>query len=511
MRTIQRGKYFCVLLLWLTLAALCRPANAALALYYDFDSLIYLSSDIVDAELTGPTSAKVLLTYKGATAAGENIALPRTPGGFFKSKAGTRRLQAGDHVTLFLTKKRNINARSESDVYMEILPGTRVQYEGRIYKFHPFSDYIATDVALLKGGPPRPLFRIEDFQKKLAQSMQFVDAATPFLKGRATFANLPELMDILRNRATHDFEEWDGMDIIKEDACAQIVALHDFNTLVDAMLISGSYYMGNYSPNGALTNGFRIPAGRQFLFRVVRDASQPESRRLVCAKALAGVAFGPLTEIPKSVPSKAPVAEDGKINEEFLAATLALLPDVRRSEPITAAILSGLEWLAGAVQQPEKIKAHSAELRKFYSESHSEAARFWIEKIFLEEAGVEGYQSLKPTSGPVLSLVQNAVVFDNGKNVVCAAIERDTIKIFQDRAESSYDSGPALILLNPRTEQRYTLTLIKVMDSRNHQEYSLYAKWALPDALPPGIYRLFWEFKREEKVISAGHYLEIKL
>ena len=112
-----------LLVLFLLLAA-DGPVRAMDMCSYDLDSLVYLSSDVVDAEpVSVPsensadiTSVKVTHVYLGHFHVGDTVKV--TALGFFRIERpsknlvvlgeGGRRIGVGDHLTLFLAKAHSV-------------------------------------------------------------------------------------------------------------------------------------------------------------------------------------------------------------------------------------------------------------------------------------------------------------------------------------------------------------------------------------------------------------------
>ena len=519
MRNAKQNTTFYFLLCWAALATLCRPAYSFPIPFHDVDSLVYMSSDIVDAELISPTFAKVSLAYKGPLKAGESIKISSVEWMRISShgQSNSRRLGAGDQVTLFLTKGKDINGNGDVDGYNIPPSGVMLRWKGRVYQFQQYRNPGPEEVYLQEGEAQKQNPTFETFRQNLTKSLWFVKAVTPLLKKKPIQADAPRLLNLLRQRAfPASFSIVPGLrnltwwDIIGGKICQQIVSLRDPNAVIDAMAVVGPEY--------PFTNALRNEAGRKLIFQTIRDKSQSEARRIACAFALNGV-YCDAYETDRDK-ANADAATQYDTSNACARQIITLMLETHNSAPVTTVILSMLDALAPYSGMTAEIKAQAVSMQKLYQSTDSGTVRFWMGKLFFDALGKEAVINLDKSCGPMWSLAVASRRGDSPGTLLCSSrwftLDKQAnggtpllIELF--RNERQPDAVASLILQSVQTGERYTLPRHRGLDWQVGKEWIFNDERLLPASLAHGRYRLFWEFTQSGKIISVGPSTEVRL
>ena len=531
------------------------PAHADLA-SYDLDSLVYMGGDIVNAdpvpvrdtrssEVTGVRVTRVL---RGRLKVGQRIRvvaldyylLPKRPVGhkLWASWDPQRSIGPGDHLMLFLRKleppmpnrfadpnswdpdpllmgfyERELFAgpgASGPNTYWIAPSGVRVVEHGLVPGFF---QYRRPPEAYELEGPDEakdeglPLPDVRRFHSDLVASIRTVNGIEPLLRGKASAADLPRLLAILKQRQLQAEKRrtflWDA---IAEAAWNQIASLHSFDALADALTV---VLAKHHSALSYLNfRAFSRPAGRDYLIQVVGDRAQPLDRRVACANALAYAR------------NWYPYGTDG----HYLSRMVGLCDqDQIRDEPsVLCAVLDSLKDMTPvgdnfphASDNPE-IRAAIPALQAIYATTSSEPVKFRIEALVLAAAGSQEYQRLSSPCGPVLSLIEPTGAPVAGGRLAC------TVCIHWEDGNPSYASFKArrlsgsIVVLNTGSERRSTLPWAKAAGGNENgwwdvTEHDIAASIRVPTGLPHGLYRIFLELSRDGKVVSVGHFMETDL
>lgn len=506
------------LLLLLGSLALCLPGRAMDMYSYDLDSLVYLSSDVIDADIVSVaskggldlTDVKVTRVYQGHFTIGQTVQVtaldffwvgernddPKDLFGKGRRLFGKgRRLGAGDHVTLFLAKARPVflyNIPKDADIYWPAPSGVKLIDQGRVKGFEQYNNPGPYETEWADEKALKTLPNPEQFRRELAESIREAARLKPLLQGKAVQTDEPKLLAVLRKRVRTGHHFWfRERDAISEAACTQIVSLRDFEAVADALAI-------DVADDESLVRAVTNAAGRNFLIKVVQSPVQPLARRLGCARALYGAY------------DRAGIKKDG----DYVSRLVTLACRVRDSSAVQSGVLSSLDGIArlnvsskNGQNYPAKpkIKAGLPLLREAYAAAHSEPVRFAFEKLILDGAGLEAYRSLNSSCGPVVSLLQPSDLppvndqLTYSSTIRYAAAKRDDLAV-------------SLVLVNVTTGDRRILPRGQEVDGwEGGEEEQMTMQAPLPPSLSHGRYRAFLEFNQAGKPVSAGHFFEAEL
>lgn len=518
---------FAVLTLFvLSLLAAERPARTMDMYAYDLDSLVYLSSDVVEAEpISVPgeksadiTNVKVTHVYLGHFHVGDTVKV--TAMGFFRIEQpsrnmvvlgeGGRRIGLGDHLTLFLAKAHSVflyDVPQDEDIYWPAPSGIKILDEGRIKGFEQYSNPGPYEKEYTTPASLERLPTPEQFHQQLAASIRLVEPLRPLLTKHSTTVDEPALLQVLRQRAQTVFPPQSRLrDALSDAACDQIVSLHNLDALADALAIKFSR---------SLMPPLQNPSGRNFLLRTIGDRRQPPNRRLGCAKAVYW-AFA-WWDLPS--------------NADYLSRLISLCEAVRDTPDLTATLLNQVDELAmfdhsdaPPAQAYPVIKSGLPTLRKVHKSSTDGAVRFAVEQLFLDTVGYSAYQSLKSPCGLILSLTQPADTPPSdppptARTLTYLALIRqaDSPKHNADGSETTTcptdaEITSALVLVNAKNKKRYTHLPGRETDGQLSDEGERLTMQAdLPPDLPHGRYYVFLEFSRPNQPVSTGYGYDANL
>ena len=203
--------------------AAVEPLHAASLPHYDLDSLIFMSSDVVEGRLMGSIrpldparggrgaadSIEVEAVYKGGFAPGDRVRLTGL-GHYAKSRSrqdeeGTELLD-GDRVFLFLNKPRNSdrtrrNAAGDSEQLTSFEPvwsGVKLIENGTVVEFLQWPSDFAPYTAVVRGAG-RPT--TEEFEELLRMRVEQIRSVESRFQQPVSPADTTWLLDLL-SRAT---------------------------------------------------------------------------------------------------------------------------------------------------------------------------------------------------------------------------------------------------------------------------------------------------------------------
>ena len=383
----------------LFLLSLCGQAGAMNLYSYDLDSLAYMSSDVVEADIVGPkpnkgfeiVQVRVTQTYKGHFKKDQVIEL--TALSFFtksgKEMFDTTPLVAGDHLFLWLAKAKETflyNIPKDADIYWPVPSGVKLVQNARVLDFQQFNNpgpyQNVTPEQYSKGGPPT----VDEFRAKLSESLRRTDELKTKFEAPATSADVPWLRELLRSSQRTGFF---GRDKIAEIAATRLVKVATPTTLADALLKSQDYQI-----TGILAGGLNTEPGRALLMKRIGDAQEPRADRLRYAGALNS--FNLLLH------------PDATILSEL--AKLAMR--VRSDETLTETILSSMGASSqisygspqSAREAAKKWSPALEQLRQLHGQTTLPKLRFQIETLTFN-TDPEALQRFYPSLGPVPSII----------------------------------------------------------------------------------------------------------
>ena len=382
MTRIQRARraWFAALLLFF-LALPVLPSGAKLLEVYDLDSLVHLSTDVVEAEIIrndlGQVEVKVALVHKGDLKAGQNVAVA---GCDFYRKLGKDILEwlplaAGDRLVLFL-------ARAST-------PGDRVTYlpqPGGMMLFvgdhlHGFSQWVnpgpyVAGLPSNDGADESPT--VEQFQQRLRDSLRDTRKWVELVEAKPDHLDVERLTKLLAARSGRA----DGTrDHFSERICVRFAESHDLGILSRALPLTDNH------GRAILQRGFGTPAGRDWLLAKVADANEPMPARILYSYALCGAgAVYRSTFTGISATSWRPEGDPDEGNSGYLTRIAKTARALGPQEALCRNLLECLDYFAQGIVQNKPVplmadlRGAFVELAEFHRMNPSEELRFAIEK-----------------------------------------------------------------------------------------------------------------------------------
>lgn len=453
---------------------------------YDLDSQIYMSSDIVEAEMVRVETAegtarafKILNVYLGDLKQGQTVSLPLN--------SEPRSLKPGDKAFFFLTRNPTSGkVPSFNTVDVKWVEGQIVHtVEGHIRGPHPQQQPIDT------------------FTTTLADSIKQVVEWKKRLDGDLTLKDAPWLLDVLKARVkTHDSDLDDKIFEILEDKLAR---LRDPETTEAAIEIIGWVPMH-------LPVSIRSPEGRDYILKRIADESVPLQRRV----ALAGLlresykVYNCRWDLDSKKQWQAtglPIEGNGRFFER--AAQLAV--NSQKQPELCIALVKAIDYLTwGGLSEYGEKKLQSdaneahALLKSVYDNTTDPQLRYHIEVAALHY-GKEAYERLNSKCGPMLSIIR--------PDTHGYAVTPGTINLNCEYLLTTRDSlpTPEVIFLNRETQQKFTSSFLRSVQNAFGGQGGCGGPINLPKDLPPGTYRIYVQFSKDGKIISEGHYFEMNL
>ncbi len=511
----------------LVLLGLLLPARAvAMNLpYYPLDSLVYLSTDIVVADLSkdacGNFTANVTEALFGSLQPGTKLDTLTPFLTFFEP------LNDGQRVILFLDRRphqydflhqdaaKSPFAVPPSGVYLidgyghvhefvqQMNPGP---YVAQGYMFFP-QHRVPTEKADLDLPP------VDDVKARISAAVKSVIPIRNFLDHNATAANLPALMKLLvaRPRIPETCEV--GMnDAIAAAIVEKIRSLNDPELLLEiwhlyGAVVSAPAFVQDENSIVDANNGFTATRVN-FLIQTLADRKKDVSLRIASLQIL--LELSAFHSGPQSGPSRPLPIDNNWLASSagrIVATAKAIFNDPAEYDELRALSLPFLD-----LDNRDNVE----DIRLVYGQTRSPELQFAIERAFLQVSD-ELYQSLHSQSGPVASLVQLApehgCVQPPSNQIVFLA------RFYSTRAfnrEGAAVAAGHVVLRNSQTRQRFEL--------RNHQNLELMGGYysifdgvlifALDQLsnVPAGTYTLGMEYQHDsKKVQSVGHPITVSI
>jgi hypothetical protein len=513
----------------LTLLLLLLPAGAvAMDLpHYDLDSLIYLSTDIVLADLSkdahGNYTAAVTETLYGALRPGEKLDALTPFLMFFQP------LKDGQKVILFLDRRprqydffhqdaaKSPFAVPPSGVYLideyEHVHEYFQQNNPGPYVAQGYSFFVEHTVPTEKEDLALP--SLEEVKGRIATTVKSVIPIRSFLDQPTTAADVPSLTKLLASRPRFPETCTVGRyDAIASDIIRKIRSLDDPELSLRVWHLDASALSFPVVQGAGNTDRSATATRVKFLIQTLGNRKRDVSLRIASLQNLlnlsafhSGPHSGPYTVLPIDNDWLASSAG------EIAATANAIFNNATEDSDLRALSLRFLD-----LSNPNNV----ADMPRVYGQTHSSKLQFAIEQAFLEVSD-ELYQSLHPSSGPVASIIQLAPEHGCAQppdNQITFVIRFYSTRAFNDRGAvviagrivlKSIKSGQSLELKNVRSMGGHYGSLEGVLLFRLDQLSEFSA----------GIYTLGMEYAHQfnhlpsvgdvDEVPSVGHTITVAI
>lgn len=501
------GVRFAVLLCSLLALFAATSARAMNLDAYDLDSLVYMSSDIVEATLVREykeqdldlREIKVTAVHKGAFTPGQSVAVAaldfyKTPD--IKMNLNTEPLQNGDTCIFFLVRAKAQmlwNIPDDAVIYWTVPSGLKLVIDNKIASFFQMSNPGPYVAQLPEVYPAVKFPTTEEYRAQIHDSMKKIDALSTLLTQPATPADAPKLMELLRER-TQAQNRWQH-DALAEAACTQLAKLHDPAILLEAISLNLP------SPcESNLAIGLGTPAGRDALLARIGDNTKPLEERVLDARML--MYTGAIYHSEISENGATVIGEPQDDNAEYLTRIARLAVQNQQHEELCLILLQNLGASFNFISQMD-IAAINADMQSalsvvktLYDATKSEQVKLQVE-LATSNASREAYDQLDSPCGPVLSIL----TLPNRGNA-----KQNVMIQYEIHLLAKTDGALSVVFANQETGKTWAVpTEIPLQNIGGSRPVTL------PDDLPKGRYRVYLQCTRGEEVISVGHYAETEL
>lgn len=479
--TISVGGSFLVFALLFTSV----PARGMNLQFYDLDSLVYLSSQIVEGQLGGEHWTnnvtawrfKISAVHKGNLKARQSIDVTDLDSYRVSSNSSwdNDKFKEGDRLFLFLDRAKKDfvhHIPDDAEIYWPIPSGVRLVIGEKALRFgqyHNPGPYLAI---LQREATNTANPTVAKLREQILESIPRTDRWKLLLERQTASADIPALLEILRDRES--CVGWE--DAIASKACVHIAASRDIAALTKALNIRTSY-------QDILANGFRTSAGREFLFSKI-DSAAPIADRLKWIRVLNDArpdsSQGNFTHIARLIANP---HQDPKVQN----ALLGLFQTYGR-------------WSNGKDQAFERDFQEAELLLKKFLDTYGSEELKYEAHLALVRPHVNSNSTL------IVSIVRQADKHDVSASKLTLKLD---VNLFH---AGNWNTRVALV--NSATGQKLTVKSTKQFTCPANgwtHHHELTDEIAIPKDLPNGRYRVFYEFLQHEKVVSASHFFEANL
>ena len=537
MRTNRGFQTWCYVVVAIAVLAPLPDGGCQLLTCYDLDSMVLLSSGIVEGEIVPSLERsqrefhelKVDRVYKGPFEEGDTVKIDL---GIYRKHTADRSLLGKlvpldnhDRVVVFLSGDRL--RQEDPDLYLPVSLGVRFIAKGKAIHFRQEenpgpvvlqdsedSSKYWIDAEELRKDISESIVRVEAIGKKLDADLEEKDAAW-----------LMKLIDERPGKAPGcPYHE----DLISRLACAKIAQFKNPQISMEALEHANTWSKGQ----DVIRKSFGTPKGREFLLKVISDSGQPMEKRITCAQTLrsAGATYHLTFHVTfRAEKGSYSLITDGSPKDKngtYLSRIAQLALDNAKNEELRGILLDTMSGFAREVSRREEphtcadmLSAVSV-LEKLYGSTQSEQARFDIElaAAFMDRSRLE---KLNADCGPIITMITELELRRQSEGERCVSFSFSAC----DFARRPIKLSPYLVLQNAKSGDEHHLSFkgnawnstesIRTRDAVHsfdgNKSVRMGRMLVLPEELPGGRYRVYIEYRDGEKVVSKGHYREIDL
>lgn len=452
-----------------------------------------MSPQIIEGEIIRTnyvSEIKVSNIYKGELKAGQTIKteldLYRKPIG--QNFYSASRMQEGDKVFLFLDPTKDIPVWS----------GVKLIINDKVVGFSQYYGNPGPYVAESFGIETNTLIpTVAEFRQKIQDSISRTDKWKSLLDRPASNDDIPALLQLLRERGE---TLKGGRDEISEIICSHLADLHNVDALVE-VLHGTNFGWGYYS----IGRGFGTPAGREFLLTNILNKNQPiaERRKYAGVLWLAGeVYFSTNNGSSWNASDRAAIKSNGHYLKRLaqIAAFNDLDPELRLD---LIKFFQNLPYNfdADIPAVTEDMEDAESVLKWYLAKTTSEDLKYELEVALTKNRDESQLDTNWP---PIVSILTPRNPQDNYHAPQSRlSFAYNLIRV----REGSWNTRVAFV--NTKTGHKWTASSSKSFEGRGQAGGT--DEVTLPENLPHGHYRVFYEFLENGKVICTSHYFETDL
>jgi hypothetical protein len=497
--------------------------------HYDLDSLVYLSTDIVFADVSkdarGNFTATVTEALYGSLERGVELDALNPFLTFF------RPLDDGQKIILFLDRRPHeydlLNQDAANSHFA--VPGSGVYLidaYGHVHEYYQWNNpgpYVAQGYNFFgeRQVPTKTydltLPTVQEVKERIAATLKSVIPIRNFLDQPTKLADLPALMKLLVARPR--LPQTCGLE--RNDAIA-VNIIEKIRSLNDPQLMLRIWHLGRETssavsfvrPNGNADKS--TTAGRvRFLIQTVADKNRDLALRTASLQILLSLSAFHSAHKPGSS-RFLPIDNDwlSSSADQILSTAKVIFNNPAEDADLRALCLRFLDL---------NDRGIIADIKRVYGQTRSPELQFAIEQAFLEVSD-ELYQSLHPSSGPVASIIrlapEHACVHPPNNQIVFLARFYST-RAFNNRG--SVVSSGRTILKNINSGQRFEIKNARSIGSSwsTLDGVLVFALDQLSD-FPAGVYTLGMEYAHQfvyevptvgfvNDVPSIGHTITVAI
>jgi hypothetical protein len=478
---------------------------------YDLDSLIGMTSEVVEGKIVGQHQEKyvdvweieVSNTYAGDLTPGQKIKV--TDLNLFcvsdKDEQDANPLKQNDELFLFLDRAKSTtvhNFPTNTGIYWPVPSGIRFVSGKKAVEFWRWSNPGPYRAEAFRAETNLDVPTVTELRRQIHDSIERVGRWNQILKKKAAPEDIPGLLALLRERKarTYRYEE----DYITAAVCQQLADLHDPPALLEAARTPGPV---GFRENWTLAEGLATPDGRKQLIAKVADEHEPINDRVRWAGLLGYTTMmtGAATFYEYSVSS----LENHHENEQYLKKIAELATNEQTDTNLQTTLFANLRWLAGvynpnsgdAMFITEDGKDAESIVHSFWERTDSQTLKYEAETILYPLSLVESNSSF----GPVVAILKPGD-YDQAARTVGYDLE------YMSEAKGSWSAKVALVNLKTGQKTRYDVPSKYPITSG---QGGIGGNIDIPADFPSGRYRVFAEFYTGEKVVATSHYFETDL
>jgi len=487
---------------------------------YDEVSLVYMSTDIVIADLSEDSkqqfTATVVETLHGSLHSGDKLDnLTPFLTYFYPMKDGMR-------VVLFLDRHAHTYDFIHSDAAKSpfAIPPSGVYLIDQYQHVHIYfqtnnpGPYVAAGYSKFpKAQEPTKeddlkLPSLDDERGKIAESIRAVGPVRALLERTARREDAPALLSLLDR--TSESRTNCGLRMaaaITERATEQIHSLNDPELLLQAHVLAGDAdswsaaegFIKSASENDDERKKFTAARG-QFLIHALSDRTKDLPVRLASIRMLLIVSAWnhPESGVAKVLPIDAlALASEAR---ELRATARKIFDDKSENGNLRGLCLEFLLDQPGILDHARRVYAHT----------HVAALRFLIEKIFLTQSDAV-YETLSSHNGAVASIVGPAVICSCMSNEPSGAVFlaewRERRDLHAEFAAIASDIERSPVLTNLHTRQRFVMIVSDDLGYSSSSDGSGWWQFRLKhlENIPTGSYSVAIEYISKGKSLSSGY------
>jgi hypothetical protein len=523
---LQASKGFLIAVFVLQTLVVPFAARAMNMPSYDKVSLVYMSTDIVIADLSEAWkqqfTATVVETLYGSLHSGDKLdTLTPFLTYFYPMKDGMR-------VVLFLDRRPHTYDFFHPDAAKSpfAIPPSGVYLIDQYQHVHCY-------VQIKNPGPyvaagywkfPEPqeaskeddlkLPSLDDERAKIAESVRTVVGVRALLDKTATREDAPALLTLLdRSSGSQKNCGLRMAAAITERAAEQIRSLNDPELLLQAHVVAGDAdswsaavgFINSATGNEDERKKFAVARG-QFLIHILSDRSKDLPVRVAAIRMLLIVSAWthPAGGVAKVLPIDALALASSA--DELRAAARKIFDDESENGNLRGLCLEFLLDQAGILDRTRWVYAHT----------RAAALRFLIEEMFLVQSDAV-YETLHSPDGAVASIVGPAVFCGCMSNEFSGAVFlaewRERRDLHAEFATVASDIERRPVLMNLNTRQRFVMTDYDDLGYSSGSDGSGWWQFRLShlESIPAGRYSIAVEYISKGRSLSSGYKATIAI